>query len=304
MSFTKEEFKKRLLTLRKDKNATQQNVAEVIGISDKTYSKWETGENEPDLTSLSKLADYFGVAPSYLLGDETKNTTEENIKREFEGLSAEDKIDKAFECQFYAIKTLASSWFRDSTAFEQLNNKESRIPENRTAPDYAKDAGFMTAFALNDVYSMMYNGSDANIALTIMPAKDRYSWLTTKQSEIAKYLTLLGDEDMLRCLPFMLSSGQEGYYTADFIASQTGISPEKAAQLLDSCCDFTICDKVTAHIGKETVETYTTIVNDTLTGILTLTYLLLPDTQINGHTCINAPARLVISKETEKKEEK
>ena len=304
MSFTRDEFRKRLSALRKDRGVTQQTIAEALGISDKTYSKWETGENEPDFTNLAKISEYFSVTPSYLLGDETPNSTEENIKREFNGLSAEEKIDKAFECQFYAIKTLASSWFRDYNTFEQLNSKESRIPENRTAPDYAKNEGYRTAFSLNDVYSMMYNGNDANISLTIMPANDRYSWLTTKRGEISKYLTLIGNEDMLRCLPFMLSSDCEGYYTADFIASQAGISPENAAQLLESCNELAICTKITAHIGKETVETYATNVNNTLTGILTLTYLLLPDTQINGHTCIDEPARLLISKEAAKKGEK
>lgn len=47
-------FSERLKTLRKEKKLTQKELAEQIGISQKSYSHWETGKNEPSLENLIK----------------------------------------------------------------------------------------------------------------------------------------------------------------------------------------------------------------------------------------------------------
>lgn len=41
--------------IRKQKNMTQRELAEQIGVSDKTISKWETGKSIPDLPYLKDL---------------------------------------------------------------------------------------------------------------------------------------------------------------------------------------------------------------------------------------------------------
>ena len=51
----KARFLENLRSERKKRSLTQSQVAEALGISDKTYSKWETGENEPDISSLCRL---------------------------------------------------------------------------------------------------------------------------------------------------------------------------------------------------------------------------------------------------------
>ncbi len=58
----------RLRELRKARNLTQKQVGDVLGITDQSYSRYETGEREPSLESLLKLSDLFGVTVDYLLG--------------------------------------------------------------------------------------------------------------------------------------------------------------------------------------------------------------------------------------------
>ncbi len=41
--------------LRKEKNLTQKELADKLGISDKTVSKWETGNGMPDVSLLQSL---------------------------------------------------------------------------------------------------------------------------------------------------------------------------------------------------------------------------------------------------------
>ena len=56
-------FSRRLAEERKARGYTQKQVAEAVGISDRTYSKWETGENEMDVSSLCRLAGFYGASP-------------------------------------------------------------------------------------------------------------------------------------------------------------------------------------------------------------------------------------------------
>mgnify|MGYP003295376224 CR=1 FL=1 len=51
-----------LKNLRKERKMTQQNLAKVFHISQTSVSKYETGEAIPDLETVVKMADFFGVS--------------------------------------------------------------------------------------------------------------------------------------------------------------------------------------------------------------------------------------------------
>jgi len=54
--------------LRKDRDLTQTDIANVLDIKQQGYSKYENGENEMPIRVIVALADYFGVSVDYLLG--------------------------------------------------------------------------------------------------------------------------------------------------------------------------------------------------------------------------------------------
>jgi len=58
----------RLKALRTQQRKTQQEMADLLGITRQGYAKYENNLGEPDNSTLSKLADYFGVSTDYLLG--------------------------------------------------------------------------------------------------------------------------------------------------------------------------------------------------------------------------------------------
>lgn len=47
--------------LRKEKALTQEQLAEKFGVSNRTVSRWENGNNMPDISILIELADFYGV---------------------------------------------------------------------------------------------------------------------------------------------------------------------------------------------------------------------------------------------------
>ena len=50
------------------KGMTQQEIADVIGVTKRTYIYWEKGERQIKPIKAQKLAEFFGVSVSYLLG--------------------------------------------------------------------------------------------------------------------------------------------------------------------------------------------------------------------------------------------
>lgn len=59
-------FNERLQTARKTFGATQKEVAEYLGISERSYRHWENGTREPSIASLVKIADLYGVSLDWL----------------------------------------------------------------------------------------------------------------------------------------------------------------------------------------------------------------------------------------------
>ncbi len=60
--------------LREQKKMTQLELAELLKVSDKTVSKWETAKGYPDITLLEPIADAFGISvPELISGHQIKN---------------------------------------------------------------------------------------------------------------------------------------------------------------------------------------------------------------------------------------
>lgn len=58
----------RLLLLRKERNLRQEDLVEPMGLTVRTYRRYETGEREPGASMLWKIADFYGVSVDYLIG--------------------------------------------------------------------------------------------------------------------------------------------------------------------------------------------------------------------------------------------
>lgn len=68
------QFDKILKMLRNEKNMSQQELADALGISKSSINMYERGERQPNFETLEAIADYFNVDIDYLLGRTTKTT--------------------------------------------------------------------------------------------------------------------------------------------------------------------------------------------------------------------------------------
>ncbi|MEG0904331.1 MAG: helix-turn-helix transcriptional regulator [Lachnospiraceae bacterium] len=70
-----------LKTLRKEKGLTQEQFAEIVNVSNRTVSRWENGNNMPDLDVLIQLSDYYKIELREILDGERKR---EQMQEELE----------------------------------------------------------------------------------------------------------------------------------------------------------------------------------------------------------------------------
>lgn len=59
----------RIRDLREDKDLNQTQIAQMLGMSQTGYSKYETGENDIPTAILIKLARFYHTSIDYLLGE-------------------------------------------------------------------------------------------------------------------------------------------------------------------------------------------------------------------------------------------
>ncbi len=59
---------RRIRDLREDRDLTQKQIAQMLGISQNTYSQYEIGVLNYPVDALIKLADFYQVSVDYLLG--------------------------------------------------------------------------------------------------------------------------------------------------------------------------------------------------------------------------------------------
>lgn len=59
---------RRLRDMREDKDLRQREIAEILNVSQTTYSRYKSGELDIPSAALIKLADFYGVSVDYILG--------------------------------------------------------------------------------------------------------------------------------------------------------------------------------------------------------------------------------------------
>lgn len=65
-------FANTIYSIRRDRNLTQKDLADLIGVSDRTISKWENGTTVPDLCQIRNICKKLEISPSLLIKSEKK----------------------------------------------------------------------------------------------------------------------------------------------------------------------------------------------------------------------------------------
>ena len=124
-------FGERIKRLRRERDLTQEALADALGISAQSVSKWECAYGYPDITQLPAIANFFGVTIDELLGNDSYGK-EEDRKRFWEKYKqyeehSEEKIEFVRE---YCRRYPDNHWYAQFLCVA-LSNHILENPENR-----------------------------------------------------------------------------------------------------------------------------------------------------------------------------
>jgi len=97
-------LREKIKTLRKEMNLTQEQLAEIMGVTVGAVSKWESGQSNPDIMLLPKLAKLFGVSLDVLFSIELTDRSADDLAEEIKTYRYEKQYDKGAEAALNAIR--------------------------------------------------------------------------------------------------------------------------------------------------------------------------------------------------------
>ena len=85
---------KKISLLRKNKGLKQKELADILHVTDKAISRWESGIGNPDVTMLPQIAKVFDVSLDYLLSDEEGLPQPKNEEKTVEEIKTKNKPNR------------------------------------------------------------------------------------------------------------------------------------------------------------------------------------------------------------------
>lgn len=102
---------KNLKALRKEYNISQQQLANIIGVSQQSINKYENHNVEPDIETLKAIATFFNTTIDFLVGfDESKTT-----------FTKKDELLRLFSLM---TKEQQDLYIEQGKIFAKMNNKK------------------------------------------------------------------------------------------------------------------------------------------------------------------------------------
>ncbi len=213
---------------------TQGQLAELLGVSNRTVSKWENAEGEPDVAAMMKIAEHYGVTLDDLCGLKPKKTGV------YADLSVNDAIVKMYGDIIDCVKQLQKRLSQvDEEHYEEIEASRTLVPPAMLSSLPAmqvKEHGEYTAGTgvyMSGIWSEVINTPENNFAVTILRNEQNFRWMTECADDLATLFSYLADPDNLKLLHLVLTDTFPRGFTADYIAKAADVPEEKAAAFLD-----------------------------------------------------------------------
>ena len=201
-----------LQMLRKEKKITQEELAEVFGVTSQSISKWELGLSCPDITLLPKIAQFYEISIDELLGYNPKTSLNSIYIQINEYMqNCDDPITAAYKISRLAAATMTPSEFEIKEAKKILHGKPS--------------------------YNLTYGQGDGGVRICgdqsvfVCNFENLRSYDITTIRKVSKYLNHISDFNTLRVLfglfDLMVNNSITKTYTIEEITSKCNLSMDE-----------------------------------------------------------------------------
>ena len=127
---TKLKINEQIAFLRKQKKITQEELAQALGVTNQSVSKWESGSNCPDIQLLPEIANYFEVSVDELLGYKSSGSFGDvylKIKELFQAADEKEVFDLGYKLAFLIAEGAMTKGYK---AYVPWNTDKIRIDDN------------------------------------------------------------------------------------------------------------------------------------------------------------------------------
>ncbi len=257
----REKFIDNLKSAREERGLTQKQVAEALGVSDRTYSKWENGETEPGIELLCRLGDYYAMSPAALLKEAGE---ERDLRQELAALPLEEAVRKCSD----RINELYLGLFDNfNAAGSHWDQPIAPVTAEQPVNSFAEYPG--------GLLFLQHLGRDANIQLYMMPSEEGFGWMETEGEALAALFQLLRQPKLLLPLLEPATDGKLNYYTVENLAERAGLTPAEAKETLEALEKWGFCRHEDARTAESSDGLYIGAETRLLRAMLTFARLLL-----------------------------
>ena len=224
---------KKIMELREEKNLTQSELAEMLGVSDKMVSKWECGETNPNLNLLPAIADCFNTNIDSLFNHRHnfKDDIKQTVFEYMQTLEHSEELTTLRNIAFQALDGLCHKYciiFNGrEVAEEVLKERENYTPEMLGRPStYTDFHGYVKS----------YENDTLNIQVINIRPEDNFKAVFEKYDEYRPVFETLAIPNAGKVLKYLCTDTTPEDCTLKYISEQTGVDEvtvEKIVNLME-----------------------------------------------------------------------
>ncbi len=241
----REKFIENLRSAREERSLTQKQVAEALGVSDRTYSKWETGETEPGIELLCRLGEFYGMGPGAFFAEEAL-TAGGPIRSELVSLTpvqaylrAGEIIDETYDALCDNAIRWHERWDDSVAALYNEPLPVLPVPEGQN--------GFFCHGKEDEAFFLREWSEDVNLRLLLLPSQNGFAWMKAQAADLARLFRALSNTSLLELL---IQAPPDRWYTPEYLSRETGVTSAEVREVLEL---FRRC-RLTMRLPTRTTE--------------------------------------------------
>ncbi len=217
------------------KKLTQEELANMLGVSAQAVSKWETSETYPDGSLLLPIANALDTSLDALFGNDKiyNDDMYERLRLMFEGLSNKEEIAKIYDLCWMAY---CAMWNCDSVRDCSGNSSVMN-----------RDGGFVQISNRGMRYFSVFKEPD-----------DGWSKYIGDAELMRDVFERLGERDTMKAVLYLHTLEHGYYFDADVICEACSIEKENLGRVMDDLCQMHLVLKNEVNINGEIRDIYMT----------------------------------------------
>ena len=222
----------KIAELRKNRKMTQEELANIVGVSAQSVSKWETSQTMPDIMLLPSLAAALDVTVNDLFSIASGSNSLEKI-------NPDKATEAAYSALFNVLQQAVSG--AESISKDQIASNMNRI---RTT-DYAQSG--LVSYDDGEACGGVYANSSIGLCFD---GRRSDALKLLDDDNVVPVLSILADKNARLVLKFMLSN-DGATMTSNVIANRCGISTEDAVTALNNLFTIHLVDVRQVETGED-----------------------------------------------------